>query len=62
MTYAKLSYKIILASIDFLLNKKIEEKLDKILKGTVQLLDSDSLSVIIENNELKNYLTLNHTL
>jgi hypothetical protein len=62
MTYAKLSYKIILASIDFLLNKKIEEKLDKILKGTVRLLDSDSLSVIIENNELKNYLTLNHTL
>lgn len=62
MTYVKLSYHIIMNSIDFLNNNKIEGKMDEILKETISMLDNDTIDIIIENIQLKNYLTLNHTL
>jgi len=58
LTYIKLSYKIVLVSIDFILNKKCKEKWEKELKTTVSLIDSENLLLIIENNELRNYLTI----
>jgi serine/threonine protein kinase len=59
-TYVKLSYKIFLISIDFILKKKIPKKWEEVLKLTVSLIDNESLLLIIENNELRAYLTSNH--
>ena len=59
-TYVKLAYKIVLISIDFILKKNITEKWYKILKMTTSLLDDDIKLLIIENNELRNYLSANH--
>ena len=62
LTYIKLSYKIVLISIDFILNKKCKEIWEKQLKTTACLIDSASLLLIIENNELRNYLTIHQSL
>ena len=61
LTYVKLSYNFIMCSIDFLYQHKIESQLEKILKETVSMLDSEIIDILIENNKLKEYLTTNHT-
>jgi serine/threonine protein kinase len=61
MTYVKLSYNIIMYSIDYLYKRKPVSGLEKIVKETVSMLDSEIIDIIIENKELKEYLTSNHT-
>lgn len=61
LSYVKLAYKIVLLSIDFILQKKINHKWYIILKTNISLLDDDMKLLIIENNELRNYLCSNHT-
>jgi serine/threonine protein kinase len=61
MTYVKLSYNIIMYSIDFLYKRNTDSCLEKIVKETVSMLDSETIDIIIENKELKEYLTSNHT-
>jgi serine/threonine protein kinase len=61
MTYVKLSYNIIMCSIDYLYKRKTDSDLEKIIKETVSMLDSETIDIIIENKELKEYLIPNHT-
>jgi serine/threonine protein kinase len=59
-TYIKLAYRIVLIAIDFIFKKKINDKWYKILKMTTSFLDDDIKLLIIENNELRNYLSSTH--
>ena len=48
-------------SIDCLYKRNTDSSLEKILKETVSMLSSETIDIIIENKELKEYLTSNHT-
>jgi serine/threonine protein kinase len=61
MTYVKLSYNIIMYSIDCLYKRNTDSCIDKIVKETVSMIDSEIIDIIIENKELKEYLISNHT-
>jgi serine/threonine protein kinase len=61
MTYVKLSYNIIMCSIDCLYKRNTDSCLTKIVKETISMLDSEIIDIIIENKELKEYLLSNHT-
>ena len=48
-------------SIDFLYKRNSVSCLEKIVKQTASMLDSETIDIIIENKELKEYLISNHT-
>lgn len=56
MTFSVLSYNIILISIEFILNLHIHNKLFDIIKKNCKIINQDMLKLLIENEDLYDYI------